>query len=96
MMFYRCKTDVAKSSVDSKSSAISTEDIHRLTGKIATLENEKFVFATQLKLARNKLENLELLEAQKKILEDRVVILNDMNDCLVVRFFFFLFSFFFQ
>ncbi|VDN20622.1 unnamed protein product [Gongylonema pulchrum] len=75
--------DAAKSSVDSKSSAISSEDIHRLTGKIATLENEKFVFTTQLKLARNKLENLELLEAQKKILEDRVVILNDMNDCLV-------------
>lgn len=33
---------------------------------------------------RSKLENFELQEAQKKSLENRLVILTEINDCLVV------------
>ncbi|VBB26577.1 unnamed protein product [Acanthocheilonema viteae] len=55
----------------------------RMADEIAKLENEKFFLTTQLKLTRNKLENFELQEAQKTSLENRLVILTEMNDCLV-------------
>uniref|UniRef100_A0AAF5RWU7 Uncharacterized protein n=1 Tax=Wuchereria bancrofti TaxID=6293 RepID=A0AAF5RWU7_WUCBA len=59
------------------------ERCEKLTEEIAKLENEKFFLITQLKLTRNKLENFELQEAQKMSLENRLVILTEMNECLV-------------
>ncbi|CAG9537738.1 unnamed protein product [Cercopithifilaria johnstoni] len=59
------------------------ERYEKMAEEIAKLENEKFFLNTQLKLTRNKLENLELQEAQKTSLENRLVILTEMNDCLV-------------
>lgn len=61
----------------------SSERYEKLTEEIAKLENEKFFLITQLKLTRNKLENFELQEAQKMSLENRLVILTEMNECLV-------------
>ncbi|EFO27730.2 hypothetical protein LOAG_00747 [Loa loa] len=78
---------VAESNVTAKPVAdneiIDTERCESLAEEIAKLENEKFFLTTQLKLTRNKLENFELREAQKTSLENRLVILTEMNECLV-------------
>ncbi|KAM3721407.1 Mitotic spindle assembly checkpoint protein [Dirofilaria immitis] len=59
------------------------EKCEKMMEEIAKLENEKFFLTTQLKLTKNKLENFELQEAQKASLENRLVILTEMNECLV-------------
>ncbi|VDK73713.1 unnamed protein product [Litomosoides sigmodontis] len=75
---------VAGPSIIVKSLEVSdAERCEKLAEDIAKLENENFFLTTQLKLTRNKLENYELQEAQKMSLENRLVILTEMNDCLV-------------
>lgn len=47
------------------------------------LELEKFLLETQLKLAKTKTDHYDMLEAQKKNLEDRNVALSNINDQLI-------------
>uniref|UniRef100_A0A8R1XYT2 Spindle assembly checkpoint component MAD1 n=1 Tax=Onchocerca volvulus TaxID=6282 RepID=A0A8R1XYT2_ONCVO len=72
---------ISKCRADNESS--DAEKCGKMAEEIAKLENEKFFLTTQLKLTRNKLENFELQEAQKTSLENRLIILTEMNECLV-------------
>uniref|UniRef100_A0A915PWR1 Uncharacterized protein n=1 Tax=Setaria digitata TaxID=48799 RepID=A0A915PWR1_9BILA len=80
-------TIIAEPSVISKpvsdSKIRDEEGCRKMVEEISKLENEKFFLTTELKLTKNKLENFVLQEAQKTSLENRLVILNEMNECLV-------------
>ncbi|VDN07057.1 unnamed protein product [Thelazia callipaeda] len=78
-----CTAKAAEFSIPKPVINDNREEAWRLSEEIKKLEMEKYLLTTKLKLASNKLEEFKLQEAQKKSLETRLLILSEMNDCLV-------------